>query len=125
VLLGIFAGVALLVAAVGTYGVLAYSVSQRTKELGLRLALGANRREVLSLILREGLAVGVVGLALGLVAAAALARVLGSLIFGVTVRDPMSYAAVSGVLFVIAATACVVPAIRASRVDPMVALRLE
>ena len=125
VLLGVFAGIALIVAAVGTYGVLAYSVSQRTKELGLRLALGADRREVLSLILREGLAVGVVGLAVGLVASAALARVLASLVFGVTVRDPMSYAAVSGLLVVIAATACVVPAIRASRVDPMVALRLE
>jgi putative ABC transport system permease protein len=125
VLLGLFAAVALFVAGVGTYGVLAYSVSQRTKELGLRLALGAGRREVVSLIVREGLAVGAVGLAVGLMAAAALARVLSSLVFGVSVRDPVTYTAVSGLLFVIAVTACVVPAIRASRVDPMVALRLE
>jgi putative ABC transport system permease protein len=124
-LLGVFACVALLVAAVGTYGVLSYSVSQRTKELGLRMALGADRGGVLALVLREGLTVGVVGLAAGVTVAAALAQLLSSLVFGVSVHDPASYLAVSGLLLVIASLACAVPAIRASHVDPMRALRLD
>jgi len=114
-----------LVAAVGTYGVLSYSVSQRTKELGLRMALGADRGGVLALVLREGLTVGVVGLAAGVTAAAELAQVLSSLVFGVSVHDPASYLAVSALLLVIASLACAVPAIRASHVDPMTALRLD
>jgi putative ABC transport system permease protein len=124
-LLGAFALAALLVAAVGTYGVLAYSVSQRVKELGLRMALGADRRRVLTLVLREGLTIGVIGLSVGVAAAAALAEVLSSLVFGVSVHDPATYALVTGVLLAIAGVACVVPAVRASRVDPMIALRLD
>ena len=124
-LLGVFACVALLVAAIGTYGVLAYSVTQRTRELGLRMALGADRGGVLRLIVREGMLVGAAGIAVGLAAAAALGRALGSLVFGVSVWDPASYAAVAAVLTLVALASCVVPALRASRVDPMVALRLE
>jgi putative ABC transport system permease protein len=124
-LLGIFACVALLIAAVGTYGVLAYSVSQRTKELGLRMALGSDRQGVVTLVLREGLTVGLIGLAIGVAGAAALAQVLSSLVFGVSVHDPATYLGVSAVLFVIACAACAIPALRASRVDPMTALRLE
>ena len=124
-LLGVFAAVALLVAAVGTYGVLAYSVSQRTKELGLRMALGADRAGVLRLVVREGMVVGAAGIACGIAGAGVLGRALSSLVFGVSVWDPSTYAAVSSVLAVVALAACVVPAIRASRVDPMVALRLD
>jgi putative ABC transport system permease protein len=124
-LLGVFACVALLVAAIGTYGVLAYSVSQRTRELGLRMALGADRAGVLGLIVREGMIVGAAGIVCGVAAAGVLGRALSALVFGVSVWDPSTYAGVSGVLAVVALAACVVPAIRASRVDPMVALRLE
>src|SRR5205823_5117922 len=116
-LLGIFAVIALLVAAVGTYGVLAYSVSQRTKELGLRMALGADRRGVVALIVREGMAVGLAGIAIGVAAAAAIGRVLSALMFGVSVRDPATYAGVSLLLVVISFFACLVPAFRAARVD--------
>jgi len=124
-LLGIFAAVALLVAAIGTYGVLAYSVSQRTKELGLRMALGADRQGVLRLIVREGLTVALAGIAAGAAAALLLSRTLAALVYGVSIRDPSTYVAVTVVLTVVALFACVVPAIRASRVDPMAALRLE
>jgi putative ABC transport system permease protein len=124
-LLGVFAAVALLVSAIGTYGVLAYSVSQRTKELGLRLALGADRGRVLRLVVREGMTVGVAGIALGICAAAGMTRVLSALVFGVSVWDPSTYAGVSALLGVVALASCAVPAFRASRVDPMEALRLE
>src|SRR5262245_32566376 len=124
-LLGVFACVALLVAAIGTYGVLAYSVSQRTRELGLRMALGADRAGVLRLVVREGMIVGVAGIVCGIAAAGLLGRALSSLVFGVSVWDPTTYAGVSAVLAIVALAACLVPAIRASRVDPMVALRLD
>src|SRR5262249_43933496 len=112
-------------AAIGTYGVLAYSVSQRTKELGLRMALGADRAGVLRLVVREGMTVGAAGIASGIVAAGALGRALSALVFGGSGWGPAAYAAGAGVLALVALAACVVPAIRASRVDPMVALRLE
>jgi putative ABC transport system permease protein len=124
-LLGVFACVALLVAAIGTYGVLAYSVSQRTKELGLRMALGADRAGVLRLVVREGMTVGLVGILAGVAAAIAMSRVLSALVFGVSVWDPSTYLAVSAVLALVALASCVVPAVRASRVDPMTALRLD
>jgi ABC-type antimicrobial peptide transport system permease subunit len=124
-LLGIFAGVALFVAAIGTYGVLAYSVSQRTKELGLRMALGADRGGVLRLVVREGMTVGLAGILIGVVAAMALSRALSALVFGVSVSDPWTYAGVALLLVVVALASCAVPAFRASRVDPMTALRLE
>ena len=124
-LLGVFACVALLVAAIGTYGVLAYSVSQRTKELGLRMALGADRGGVLRLVVREGMTVGVCGILAGVAAAIAMSRALSALVFGVSVWDPATYVAVAGVLTLVALASCFVPAVRASRVDPMIALRME
>jgi putative ABC transport system permease protein len=124
-LLAVFAGVALLIAAVGTYGVLAYSVSQRTREIGLRLALGAPRSRVLRLIVREGMTMGMAGIVGGLVCAVGVSQVLGSLVFGVPVRDPATFGLVSLLLTVVALAACAVPAMRASRVDPMVSLREE
>jgi putative ABC transport system permease protein len=124
-LLAVFAGVALLIAAVGTYGVLAYSVSQRTREIGLRLALGAPRSRVLRLIVREGMTMGMAGIVGGLVCAVGVSQVLGSLVFGVPIRDPATFGLVSLLLTVVALAACAVPAMRASRVDPMVSLREE
>jgi putative ABC transport system permease protein len=124
-LLALFAGMALLVAGVGTYGVLAYSVSQRTKELGLRMALGADRGSVLRLVVVEGMGTGAAGIVAGMVVAGLLGRALSALVFGVSVWDLPTYAGVSALLALIAFVSCVVPAIRASRVDPMVALRLE
>jgi putative ABC transport system permease protein len=125
ILLGIFAGVAMLIAAIGIYGVLAYSVNQRTQEIGLRMALGAPRGQVLGLILREGMLVGLAGIGAGLAGALALSPVLGSLVFGVEVRDPYTYLVVATTLAAIALAACVIPARNASRVDPLVALRTE
>jgi putative ABC transport system permease protein len=125
VLLGVFAAMALLVSAIGTYGVLAYAVSRRTKELGVRMALGADRHRVLRLVVGEGMVIGIVGIAIGVVVAAASGRVLTALVFGVSIWDPMTYAGVSTVLVLVALASCVVPAIRASRIDPMSALRLE
>jgi putative ABC transport system permease protein len=125
VLLGGFAIAALLVAAVGVYGVLAYSVNQRTREIGLRMALGAPRGRVVRSIVREGMTVGLVGVGVGVVGALALGRALASLVFGVPVRDPITIAVVAAGLIVVALAACAVPARKASRVDPLVALRSE
>ena len=125
VLLGVFAAVALIVAAIGVYGVLAYSVTQRTREIGLRMALGAQRSGVLRLVVREGMIVGAIGIAFGAVGALALGQVLANLVFGVPVRDPMTFAVVAGILTIVALAACVLPARKASRVDPLVALRTE
>ena len=125
VLIGTFAFVALLVAGIGIYGVLAYAVSRRAKELGVRMALGADRRGVLRLIVREGMALGAWGIAAGVIAAVLASRALASLVFGVSVWDPLTYGAVALLLAVLTLVSCVIPAIRASRVDPMVALRLD
>jgi putative ABC transport system permease protein len=124
-LLGVFAAIALFLAAIGTYGVLAYTVSLRTKEIGLRMALGAERGAVRRLVVREGMAAGLAGIAIGIVASIAASRLIGSLVFGVSVRDASTYVAVSVLLAIVALASCVVPAIRASRVDPMTALRLD
>jgi len=124
-LLGIFACVALVVAAIGVYGVLAYSVTQRVREIGLRMALGAQPGEVLSLIVREGMAVGLAGIGAGLAGAWALSQVVATLLFRVRMRDPLTYAAVAAILTLVTLAACAVPAYRASRVDPMAALREE
>jgi putative ABC transport system permease protein len=123
VLLGIFAGVALLIAAVGIYGVLAYSVTQRTREIGLRMALGARRDDVLRLVVGQGMLVAAAGIAAGLLCGLAASRVLQSLLFGLSGRDPKTFAAVGVILATVSLVACALPAWRAARVDPMTALR--
>ncbi|MBV9146327.1 MAG: ABC transporter permease, partial [Acidobacteria bacterium] len=125
VLLGIFAAVALLIAAIGIYGVLAYSVSQRTREIGLRMALGATPGTVLKLIVGEGMLVVGAALIFGLLGAVALTRTVSTLLYGVTMRDPVTYAGVSLMLALVSLAACIIPARRAARVDPMLALRNE
>jgi predicted permease len=122
-LLGVFAGVALLIAAIGIYGVLAYSVNQRTREIGLRIALGAQPGRVLRLVVREGMAVGLFGIGLGLLGGLATGRAVSSLVYGVPVSDPATFATVAVVLTAVALAACSIPARRAARLDPMVALR--
>ncbi len=122
-LLGVFAGIALLIAAIGIYGVLSYSVIQRTREIGLRMALGAQPRDVLALVVREGMLVAIIGIGAGLAGALALSRLMATLLFGVTPGDPATMAAVAATLGAIALGACYIPALRAARVDPMVALR--
>ena len=124
-LLAGFAGVALLLASIGLYGVLAFAVTQRRREIGIRLALGAQRADVLRLILQHGLTLVVVGMVVGLAGALALARFLGSLLFEIKPNDPLTFMLVPLVLGVVALLACWLPARRAARVDPMVALRSE
>jgi putative ABC transport system permease protein len=104
---------------------MAYSVSQRTQELGIRMAVGAQRRDVLRLVLRQGTRLTFLGIALGVVAALALSRVLGTLLFGISATDPLTFAGVAGLLAVVALLACFIPARRATRVDPLIALRYE
>ncbi len=124
-LLSAFAVLALALACVGIYGVIAYLVGRRTREIGVRMALGAQRRDILHMVLREGARMAALGAAIGLIAAFALARLMASQLFGVTAHDPVTFAAVAVLLMVVAVAACYIPARRATRVDPMVALRSE
>jgi putative ABC transport system permease protein len=122
-ILELFAAVALVLAAIGLYGVVSFSVNQRRAELGLRMALGAPRREVLTLVLRQGLLPVGLGIAIGLVGAAALTSVMRTLLYEVSAQDPGTYLGVAAMLLSVAAIACYVPARRAMAVDPVVVLR--
>jgi putative ABC transport system permease protein len=124
-LIGLFAGLALLVASIGIYGVISYSVTERTQEFGLRMALGAMRGDVLQMVLWRGLRMVAIGIAVGTLGALAVTRVLASYLFGVTGHDPVTFAAVAGISIAVAVAACAIPALKATRVDPMVALRYE
>jgi len=124
-LLGVFAAAALLLAAVGIYGVMSYSFSQRTHEVGIRIALGAQRLDILRMALGEGMRIVVIGLAEGLVGAAMMTRFFQSMLFGVASTDPTTFVLVSAILAGDALFACYIPAKRATRVDPLAALREE
>jgi putative ABC transport system permease protein len=124
-LLTVFAGIAIALASIGLYGVVSYSVSQRTREIGIRMALGAQRGDVLHLILRQGMLLAAIGVGLGLLGSLGLTRLISSLLFGVSATDAGTLGTVSVLLFGIAIIACWLPARRASGVDPIVALRQD
>jgi ABC-type antimicrobial peptide transport system permease subunit len=124
-LLGIFAGIALVLSAAGLYGVISYLVAQRTREIGVRIALGAQTRDVIVLVMGQGARLTAAGIALGLLGAFAFTRVLESLLYGVSARDPLTFAGIAALLAAVALLATWLPARRAARVDPMTAIRNE
>ncbi len=124
-LFSLFSLVALIMSAAGIYGVMAYFVAMRTREIGIRLALGAQRHDVLKLVLRTGMILAVTGLTLGLASAFALSRLMSTLLFEVAPTDPVTFVAVAAFLILVALLACYIPARRAMKVDPLVALRNE
>src|SRR5262249_30222725 len=124
-LLGVFGFLALALAAFGVYGVMAYAVTQRRQEIGIRVALGASSRQVIGMVLKQGMIWAVLGLAIGIVVSAALSRLVSGLLFGVSATDPIVFASVSAILILVALAACYIPALRATRVDPLNALRTE
>lgn len=124
-LLGLFGVLALILASIGIYGVLAYSVTQRTSEIGLRMALGAQPHEVLRLVLRQGMLLALIGALVGVLVALPVARMASGLLYGVSATDPLTYVAITLLLMGVALLACYLPARRATRIDPLVALRVE
>jgi ABC-type antimicrobial peptide transport system permease subunit len=124
-LLALFGGLALILAVIGVYGVLAYSVNQQTREIGIRMAMGAQSGGVLRLIVGQGLRLAFGGIVVGLLVAFLAMRLLGSLLYGVSAHDPLTFAAVSFILTLAAVLACYIPARRATKVDPIIALRYE
>jgi putative ABC transport system permease protein len=124
-LLGLFAGLATLLSAVGIFGVMNYSVQMRTREIGLRMALGAQPRRVLLLVLRQGLLLTLIGIGVGLAGALVLSRVMSGLLYGVGTSDPLTFASIVVLLGVVSLVACYIPARRATRVDPLIALKYE
>jgi ABC-type antimicrobial peptide transport system permease subunit len=125
VMLGIASAMALSLGLIGIYGVISYTVSQRKREIGIRLALGAQSGDVVSMVLKQGAKLALLGVCIGVAAAFALARLMTSLLFGVSAHDPLTFAAVAALLILVALTACYIPARRAMKVDPIVALRYE
>lgn len=124
-LLGIFSGLGLLLAGVGIYGVMSYAVSQRTNEIGIRIALGAQSGDVLRLVIRQGMMLALAGMGIGLLAAFGLTRLMSGLLFGISATDPLTFSTIGLLLGVVALLACWIPAKRATKVDPMIALRYE
>jgi putative ABC transport system permease protein len=124
-LLGLFAALALVLTTIGLYGAVSYWVTQRTREIGIRMALGANRHNVLWLVIKQGMTLAVFGVAAGLVAAFGLTRLLSNMLFGIAPNDPATFVAVSLLLALIAVLACSIPARRAASIEPMQALRAE
>ena len=121
----LFGLVALILAASGIYGVMAYSVAQRTREIGIRMALGARSSDVMRMVVRQGMKLVAIGNAIGLTAALVLTRMMTSLLYGVSPTDPLTLGAISLLLILVALLACYLPGLRATRVDPMIALRYE
>ena len=125
ILIGALGAAALLLAAIGLYGVISYSVSQRTNEIGIRVALGGRQSDILKLVIGEGMILTAVGAIVGLIGAFALTQLMSGILFGVRASDPLTYAGITGLLAVIALLATFIPARRAARIDPMTALRYE